>query len=96
MYSNALSGQAHLATWPTSRLGLPVQKKMYPAPTCSNNPKHVVIVGSGVSGLVAAYTCCKEGGRDVKVTMIEQRASPGGHAMTVPGPNGEALDIGLW
>ncbi|ETV78934.1 hypothetical protein H257_07724 [Aphanomyces astaci] len=56
-------------------------------------PKRVVIVGSGVTGLVAARTLSKYS--DCHVTLVEAADRVGGHAYTIDGPTGERMDIGF-
>ncbi|KAH9113237.1 hypothetical protein AeMF1_012510 [Aphanomyces euteiches] len=55
--------------------------------------KHVVIVGSGVTGLVAARTLSKYS--DCRVTLVEAGDHVGGHAYTIDGPADERIDIGF-
>ena len=55
--------------------------------------KQVVVVGSGVSGLVAARAVVKED-ESARVTLIESSARPGGHDHTVRMPSGELVDMG--
>jgi len=54
---------------------------------------HVIVVGSGVSGLVAARAIVKEDA-DARVTLIEASDKPGGHDTTVRLPSGEPVDMG--
>ncbi|ETV91310.1 hypothetical protein H310_14130 [Aphanomyces invadans] len=61
-------------------------------PTAAS-PKRVVIVGSGVTGLVAARTLSKYS--DCHVTLVEAADRVGGHAYTIDGPSGERMDIGF-
>jgi uncharacterized protein len=58
--------------------------------------KHVAVVGSGVSGLSAAWLLARNG---VQVTLLEADSRPGGHSNTVvanfPGSDGVAVDTGF-
>jgi protoporphyrinogen/coproporphyrinogen III oxidase len=42
-------------------------------------PRHVVVVGSGISGLTAAYLVCQAGRGAVRVTVVEKGPVVGGH-----------------
>jgi protoporphyrinogen/coproporphyrinogen III oxidase len=42
-------------------------------------PRHVVVVGSGISGLAAAYLVCQAGRGAVRVTVVEKGSVVGGH-----------------
>ncbi|MET0783711.1 MAG: FAD-dependent oxidoreductase, partial [Leifsonia flava] len=42
-------------------------------------PRHVVVVGGGVAGLVAALDCARVG---IRVTVIERAEAPGGAVAT--------------
>ncbi|MET0521286.1 MAG: FAD-dependent oxidoreductase, partial [Jiangellaceae bacterium] len=42
-------------------------------------PRHVVVVGSGISGLTAAYLLCQAGRGAVRVTVVEKGPVVGGH-----------------
>ncbi|MGZ4631091.1 MAG: oleate hydratase, partial [Actinomycetes bacterium] len=40
--------------------------------------RHVVVVGGGISGLAAAWFLARDGGRDLRVTVLEGAAQIGG------------------
>jgi protoporphyrinogen/coproporphyrinogen III oxidase len=42
-------------------------------------PRHVVVVGGGISGLAAAHTVARHAGDDVRVTVLDKAAVVGGH-----------------
>ena len=56
----------------------------------TSNPKHVIVVGAGLAGLVAAYELEQVGHR---VTVLEQTTRAGGRVYTVG--EKEGLDKGL-
>jgi NADPH-dependent 2,4-dienoyl-CoA reductase/sulfur reductase-like enzyme len=56
--------------------------------------KSIVVVGGGITGLVAAYYAKKEGGDRVNVTLVECEQKLGGHSIIVD-VNGQMADVGF-
>lgn len=56
--------------------------------------KSIVVVGGGITGLVAAYYAKKEGGDRVNVTLVEREDKLGGHSIMI-NVDGELADVGF-
>jgi predicted NAD/FAD-binding protein len=55
-------------------------------------PANIAVVGSGISGLTAAYDLHRQGHR---IRLFESEPTLGGHATTIDVPGGPAVDIGF-
>ncbi len=95
-----------VGTWmlPPVFLAIFIMKLLLRVPSVQMEPSEekkkktkFVIVGSGITGLAAARTICKNTGDESEVTIVEAADRLGGHAFTIDGPKPtcEKMDIGF-
>lgn len=76
----------------TSPAAMFKKSSVEPAPREVADPNSVVVIGSGIAGLAAAWLLTKQG---KKITLLEAEDRLGGHALTVDTEVAGPIDLGF-